>query len=252
MFNFFQEKRKRRLNAQKSKPKKVSGQNSQKRINSWCCSLEPKSAQALNKGVIPIDHPSNHQFRTREKTKELSGSIYIRKCMTSRDRAHTEATNYRKAYLNEVYNPNSPHTHQNWLRPTNPNSRLNTKSRELPKREIESEPLECKEYANPTWRIDQKNKWVGKNFVFSKVPKKDEFFAKDPYLGGFEETGDLTRKRNKSREVGKSNFSIRRNIESISTIDSIRNHQESRYGSLLNTKNYPKSCENLIKSLKKH
>jgi len=75
---------------------------------------------------------------------------------------------------------------------------------------------------HPSWKDDIKSKWVGKknfdltaNYLFNFSSKRGKDPWKmvnpfitigDPYTDGVEVVGDLSRKRNKTRELAKRDF----------------------------------------------
>jgi hypothetical protein len=136
-------------------------------------------------------------------------------------------------YIQEPYNENAPNIKKyTWLKPrTKPkelayvnsykkcdeNSRVNEAISEHP---FLGETTDSRLITNPIWRHPNTKKFMSTNGFVTRLRTQfkgkfndqawsihKNFAFLNKYKGGFEETGDLNRKRNKSREVSPKDFS---------------------------------------------
>lgn len=109
MYNIFQA-RKRHPNRQPPGPRSRNNlRNAQNRVQFWINSVTASEAQLIRNGLPIHKHPSAHQFRTRNASKELSGQIYISKYVTEKERVLRSASDYSAAHLEPgKYTDNDP------------------------------------------------------------------------------------------------------------------------------------------------
>lgn len=188
-------------------------------------------AKTAKAGGIPLFHPSAHQFRL--SPKESSQSIYLRHYVPAKERAEAAETDYNSAYLGckQEYDRNSPHTHTDWVRKPDPRkflygprtvhrqhddeSRLKTTASE--KRLVSLEGIDRFKTTFPVFRPREKEKETDIaefNHFVKGYDKQSTAWSTPPvyesarYIDGFAVTGDLSKKREKSKEVNPTDFAL--------------------------------------------
>jgi len=188
-------------------------------------------AKTVKAGGIPLFHPSSHQFRL--SPKESSHSIYVRHYVPAKTRAEAAATDYSHAYLGckQEYDRNSPHTHTDWVRKPDPRkflygprtvykrqddeSRLKTTASE--KRLVSLEGIDRFKTTFPVFRPrtkEQDTDITEFNHFVKGYDKQSTAWATPPvyeserYIDGFAVTGDLSKKREKAKEVNPTDFAL--------------------------------------------
>eukprot|EP00826_Nyctotherus_ovalis_P002679 TRINITY_DN10540_c0_g2_i1.p1 TRINITY_DN10540_c0_g2~~TRINITY_DN10540_c0_g2_i1.p1 ORF type:complete len:415 (-),score=92.83 TRINITY_DN10540_c0_g2_i1:73-1317(-) len=203
---------------------------SQIRMSQWMNSnLNSKAAELLRKGCSSLNHPDLHNFRDYN----AKASIYLRKYIPEKNRILLSVGRYfNEHYIQEPYNENAPNIKKyTWLKPrdrpmelayTNSykkcdeNNRVNSAIEDHP---FLGETVDSRLITNPVWRHPNVKKFMSTDGFATRLRtqfkgKFDDqawnvhknFAFQCKYKGGFEETGDLNRKRDKSRELSPQTF----------------------------------------------
>ena len=188
-------------------------------------------ARTVKEGGVPLFHPSAHQFRLTPK--ESSQSIYVRHYVPGKERAEAAATEYNSAYLGsrQEYDRNSPHNHTDWVRKPDPRkfiygprtvhkhqddqSRLKTTA--SAKRLVTLDGFDRFKTTFPVFRPRSKDKDTDITEFNHFVKGYDKqstawstpgIYDGEHYIDGYAVTGDLTKKRDKSKETNPTDFAL--------------------------------------------
>ncbi|CAG9330159.1 unnamed protein product [Blepharisma stoltei] len=250
MFNLFKYKKSQSPRPVK-KRRAISSVQSYKRILDWGRSASPGAIKTLQEGAVMIKHPSSHEFRTRKKHLEKAGNMYIRKYMKSAERAQRCSDEFKSSHLEtDKYNNHSPHNSSDWMRPTEVKRKVKVFKREIRVPDLfDYEALDVNKFHLPKWREDNKspstlNIKVDNGSAWKRM---DSYVYGEPYVEGYEKLGDLTRKRNKTRECSGKEFRVSRYVDTSTNFDSIRSYLETQYTDLLSQKSYPTSYKSFFK-----
>jgi len=194
----------------------------------------PKFLESYRAGAHPLLTESKHQFRDREKEKELIGKDFLNYTYrSSADRAHEESDAFHKMHLNqEPFSIKVPNKRTDWLRSRDELKEIHQPMRFYSSNEIDRikdvldkrEPLErtnfdLSTYYNPVWRDVSPDKWANPHTQFIPIKgnkdktwditKNTDSQYKDPYFDGLSSVGDqgIARVRQKLREISPVEFS---------------------------------------------
>ncbi|CAG9332357.1 unnamed protein product [Blepharisma stoltei] len=188
-------------------------QVSDSRVNEWVQNqVKPPLSQVLKEGTIALLNPALHKFRDEEPLP----NVYVRNYKEEKKRVLESIIEHKEHFLaNELYPKCSPNRSNDWLRETSEKAILGSRiikniNHEPYKEDCYSlEPINAFALLSPSWRTVNKRIWTGKtDFArFAKRFQSNEApwpsirnHSEDKYIEGYEVLGDITRKRDKSKE----------------------------------------------------
>lgn len=188
-------------------------------------------ANTVKSGGVPLFHPSAHQFRL--SPKESSRNIYLRHYLPGKDRAEASEADYNSSHLScrQNYNINSPHTHTDWIRrpdprkflcgahtvyhPQSDSTRLKTSasaSRIVTLEGIDRFKIACPVFRPRTKEKDMDmvefNRFVKPYDQRSTAWMTPEVYDGEKYVDGYAVIGDISKRRNKEKEVNDKDFAL--------------------------------------------
>jgi hypothetical protein len=196
---------------------------------------DQKTLQVLNHGVTPLYHPAHHNFRSENKEKELHMSnVYVKNYKPAKDRSADAQNDFKSTHLHHTpYHTGSKFfgRDKSVEKELGPPMRYGTRTEYerinislRDSRLLDNEIKDTQMIHYPEWKPTQKDKWTSKkdfdltaNYpnvytaLRSKDPwrqSKDALSKGDPYHGGFETTGDISRKREDTKEISKKTFNM--------------------------------------------
>jgi len=208
--------------------------------------LNSESLKTFKEGALPLINPENHEFKTREKGKEIhSMSVYVKSYKTAARRAEDVSEDFRNTHLEpgpyagQTYFLEKPRIQEKELGSDfrfggrSESERLFKHLNSPHNRLLDPSPRDNTMLIEPKWKEIDKEKWVAKrDFDLTSCHYRGRRSSDpwetvqgginigDPYTEGFEVTGDIGRQRSREREVSPKDF--------VSTINSSR-QIEGRY-----------------------
>jgi len=200
------------------------------RTNQWIRQNQGTKTEAvLAQGSTLLVHPEQHNFRDYSPM----GSVYVRKYVPEKTRVLLTTTQYFHGhYIQEPFNTASPNIQKGrWLRPRNKPTEIGDHMTYKEVNEIKrvqdsvneikvcGEPIDPKQLTQPEWRqanrarfltkkgfdLRLRTKFAGK-FDRQVWKTREEYALGCEYKGGYEETGNICRGREKNKEVARKCF----------------------------------------------
>jgi len=240
MYSLYRDKRKvqskvkqtrseRRLQAAKQKRNDLS-EKSHHRVGSWTAEcLNEELWNSIRQGSTPLLHPAHHKFR--EDDLGTKANIYIKRYYPSSQRAEQEEVDYKNSHLPlEGYKVTSPHNTSTWLRAEDKSKHLVPRTMLLNSQFTQSrldgvakaskvynfEIIDKELIDQPVWRRIEKERWSSPGGFnrhtkpLTSVPwKTPEYMSEGLYVGGYTEIGDVSRVRDKDKEISTTKNSMR-------------------------------------------
>eukprot|EP01016_Furgasonia_blochmanni_P005354 TRINITY_DN12081_c0_g1_i13.p1 TRINITY_DN12081_c0_g1~~TRINITY_DN12081_c0_g1_i13.p1 ORF type:complete len:452 (+),score=92.31 TRINITY_DN12081_c0_g1_i13:407-1762(+) len=207
--------------------------NARARADKWSTKeiYEPDHLEIMKHGTMPVAHTNHFDFRQREKEKELSNDPFnvLKHYLPDKERAHKTQEMHSSLFLQrEPFNPMMTGTkmmrQRDPIKELGPSMRYGVRTenerivRELQRNSsLDHNRKDTKMLYFPEWKHNVKDEWVAnKDFdlttnmyqgprvkwtVWDQIPIGSDVSEK--YTDGYEVVGDLSRKREKSREFGR-------------------------------------------------
>jgi len=195
--------------------------------------FDQNALQTLSTGTIPLAHPENHEFREKNRAKELHKTdIYLRRFQPAKARAQTALEDFQSTHLEitpfpiqrnygdkpRVLDREMGHSIRFGGGHRTENERL-AKHLDGTIRFLDPGAKENRMIINPQWKDIEKDKWVSKKdfdlttCYFRGKKSKDPWpivpigiNIGDNYIDGVEVVGDLSKKRKKELEISTRDF----------------------------------------------
>jgi len=201
------------------------------RVTQWVGdNMASKTAEIMQKGISSLYSAETHQFRDYSP----KGSIYLRSYIPEKTRILLSTSKYfQEHYIQEPYNGNAPNISKaKWLRErskpmelskiqkykdVDENSRV---QKAIGDAKFLGDPIDGYRVAEPIWRPIDKTKYMNKKGFVTRL--RTTFSGKydaqvwetvklsscpNEFKGGFSEIGEVTRKREKEKEISTRCFS---------------------------------------------
>jgi len=243
--------------------------------------LDENSFDVLQYGVTPLIHESHHQFRTRQKTKEIFHRDFkVRNFIPTKLRAELVHKDFISSHLDPGdFSPQKSFCERVRMKEKELGPSIRHSIRTENERiqnllnqssQLDYSPKDISMLISPQWKENNRKKWISnKNFDLSvsnsnyQGKKYQEPWSiiesransEEKYIDGLEIIGDISRKRDKKLEISINNFSSvvvsTTNLPPINST-SIRSYKnEKHFNPILfqNKKVYPKTMKHILKNL---